>query len=174
MSATFAGFQSEDDVNLAIRRTIRSVLGMASGTVIAANDNGPSGASLYATVLITNFTRTGRDSITYADDSTVGSSSSIQSVTGTRMVTASLQFFRSGANQKAFQLQSLMQSAAGDDACTTNNLSFINTGMIRNLSKVVDTLWEDRAGLDIELYVVVSSSNALATFDQFPFVITHQ
>jgi hypothetical protein len=160
-------------VDADIRMLIRTTLGMPENSVRPANQNAPTGTStdLFATVLITEDGATGWDSSTTANDAAPATTVT-ETVQGVRKLTATVQFFRPGANQMARSLAARLQGAAAIELMQAAGLGLTQVGLVKDLSSVVNTYWEDRAWMVLEFAVTAGSTATLDTYSVFPITVT--
>jgi hypothetical protein len=173
---------NRDTVQQAIQTLLRTMLGMADGSVRKANTTkaGPTGdGSLFATVFLSNFQGKGWDDQKFENTVGVDSTTVDETISGQRAVTASIQFMGPLASATANQVQGALQSSSSQYAMSNPATYGFTLGLgviggIRDLSALVDTLWQDRAQLDIEFFVIVEEYNTVETLPAFPFTIQHQ
>lgn len=160
-------------INTNVRTMIRTLLGMANGSVRPANQNDdPSGdqGEDFATVLLYLTQPKGWDERTekplFGDPFT-----NVETLIGVRQCTASINFFRGPAYQRAMRLQGIFQTSAAIDLMNLYNMGFISAGRPQDLSAVQSTSFEARAQIDIDFYVTITESNNLDTFVEFPITV---
>jgi hypothetical protein len=168
----------------AFRATIRTLLGMPANSVKRANQFNPppagDQATPFATVLVSEVGGEGWDDVTYAnagfgqdgfgegnEDDNV-----IETITGIRHFTASIQFFRGNAKSQAMRLKTLLQSTAAIQQLQAAGIGLGKLGDVRDLSQVVDTYYESRAQLIVEFCAINQETATVATFGSFPLSIT--
>lgn len=166
---------SLDDVNNFVRTMVRSALAMPNGSVRPANPTSgvaaPAGAKedQFATVLITEINSHGWDSVSYADEPETANL--IETVQGARNFTASIQFFRGNAFDQAETLRRRLQMSDMIAACNAAGIVVTKFGKARNLSTVIDTFYEPRGQIDIDLSLIAQQTMSIATFNTFPFTV---
>lgn len=145
---------------------------MPENSVRPANQNAPTGAidEQFATVLIATFEPVGQDQLMRQNDSSP-STDVIETVIGPRRCMASIQFFRGDAYYKAMRLPALLSTSAAVEKMQQQGIGLIGTSPPRNLTALVDTLWEERGQIDIEFYVVAAESVSVPTYGSFPISI---
>jgi hypothetical protein len=160
-------------VDTEIRGLIRTALGMPPDSVRPANRNAPTGTStdLFATVLISENGAIGWDSSTTADDAAPAVTAT-ETVQGVRKLTATVQFFRPGANALARRLVARLQSAAAIELMQAAGLGLTHVGPVKDISSVVDTYWEDRAWLVLEFTATAVETATVDTYNVFPVTVT--
>lgn len=153
-----------DAINVSVRGVLSSLLALNPNTVRKANQNGPTGNvnEPFSTVLITELTPDGQDEVSYKDDGVLHTLT--ETISGTRIVIASVQFFRAGALTYAARLGGLLKGGNGLALLTAAGLGLKRVGRLNNLSQEVDTLWEERAQLELELYVSSVEQAPVSTF----------
>lgn len=160
-------------INTNIRTLIRTLLNMADGSVRPANQNDdPSGdqSEDYATVLVYTTTPLGWDEV--KEVPLIGDPfTNVETVAGLRQVTASVNFFRGPAYQRAMRMQGIFQTSGAKDLMDSFGYGFISAGKPQDLSAVQSTYFEARAQIDIDFYVTATESNNLDTFVQFPITV---
>lgn len=172
--AVIDGVISLDAVNTAVRTILRTILGLTEGTIRPANQNAPTGETLWGTVLVSPLGGNGWDVRAYADDETEGSTDVIESISGQRNFTASVQFYKTGANATASRIEAVIQSSSALTLMSQLGVYFVKVGGVRNLSQVVNTLWEDRAQLDIECCCSVLETSELSSITSAPLTLDIQ
>jgi hypothetical protein len=160
------------ELNRRVRDLVRSLLEMPENSVRPANQNAPTGAidEQFATVLLTVFNPTGQDEL-HRQDEAAPSTNIVETVIGPRRCVASVQFFRGDAYYKAMRLPALLSTSAAIEKMQKHSLGLIRTSQPRNLTALVDTLWEERGQIDLEFYVVAAESVSVPTFGRFPISI---
>lgn len=157
----------DKELNKRVRQVVRLLLGMPENSVRPANQNAPSGAidEQYATVLLSTINPTGWDQteLENIDDSLNVN----EQIKGQRLCVASVQFFRGDAYNKATRLQALLKSSKAAELMRARALGFVRTSSARNLTNVMDTLWEDRGQIDFEFHVIGLEQIELPTYGIF-------
>ncbi len=162
-----------DDINKLIRQFVRETLGMPANSVRPANKTAPTGkqTTQFATVLITVISPTGEDDRSMANEATP-SLNVAETLTGTRRLIASVQFFRGDAYTKACRLHTLMSMSSTVDRLQGIGLGFIRASPAKNLTAVVDAAFEERGQIDLEFYLVAKEVQSLPTFGRFPITVS--
>lgn len=160
-------------VDADIRGLIRTVLGMPPDSVRPTNRNAPTGTStdIFATVLINEDGAIGWDSSTTADDAAPAGTVT-ETVRGVRKLTATVQFFRPGANGLARRLAGRLQSVAAIELMQAAGLGLTHAGPVKDISSVVDTYWEDRAWMVLEFTATAVETATIDTYNVFPVTVT--
>jgi hypothetical protein len=166
------------------RAVIRTVLEMPEHSVRRANQKNPppagDQATPFATVLVSEVGSTGWDDVTYSGvpygqdgfgEDEFGTTI-IETITGQRHFTASIQFFKGKAKSQADRLKALLQSSTALQLLQAAGIGLGKIGEVRDLSQVVDTYYESRAQLNVEFYAVNQEQSLLASFGSFPVSIT--
>jgi hypothetical protein len=148
---------------------------MPAGSVRPANQNGPTGnltkpdntANQFATVLLNTIERRGWDDERLENEA-APSTNVTQTIVGQRHLVASIQFFRGDAYTKAERLRALLQTANAITQLQAAGLGVIRVGQALNLTALVDTYWEERGQLEVELSLVTAEQASVATYGKFP------
>ena len=145
-----------------IKKFIADAVEQASDiTVIYANQSAPKPKTNYATVLVTPITKVGYDAITYKND--IGSDLD-ETIEGLREVKASINFFREDALQNAYDFISKLQSTSFIELFKASNIGFKIVSDVRDLSEIHKEFWEERAQIDLTVYVMsIISETVIAT-----------
>ena len=153
-----------DVVNAGVRSAIATILGVDLNTVRQANKNGPTGKinEPFITVLVSEVNREGWDEVTYSDNNVAGEL--LETTSGLRAVICSIQCFRAGAYTRSIRLESLLQGSNAIYQLGSAGLMIKRIGKSINLSQEVDTLFEERAQLELELYVSAVEQATVSTF----------
>ena len=145
------------DIEVLIADAVTLATGIPS---IIANQSAPRPDGTYATVFISPEEPTGYDEISYVDSELELD----ETISGLRKVTASINFFRDGAKGGASLFKNKLQSNKLIEFFKVNNLGFVGTSPIRDLSEVNKEFWEERAQLDLIFHALsVSTEEVLAT-----------
>ncbi len=161
-----------DDINKLIRKFIRETLAMPENSVRKANQTAPTGkqSEPFATVLISMVDVTGEDDRRL--DNEAPSMNVAETIVGQRRLVASVQFFREDAYTRACRLKTLLSMSRSIDRLQAMGLGLVRASPARNLTAVIDSAWEERAQIDLELYVVAKEVQSLPTFGRFPIEIS--
>ncbi len=162
----------DDPVNLAVRRLIRQALDLPAGFMQPANQTGsPAGgqSAPFATVLITTATPLGYDQVREQNDTNLNL---LQSQSGMYHIVGSVQFFREGATSFARRLKGTLETGDSAAFMQSQNIGLIGLGPVLNLSALVDTFYEERAQLNIEIYAVIEFTQSVPTYGTFPISVT--
>lgn len=155
------------EINKRIRQLLRAVLGITDENFIRpANQNAPTGTAPFATVLLMAYEATGNDDKRVTTGQAANTVDETQE--GQRRVTASVQFFRGDALALAYRLPAALNTSNAIALMQSLGLGLVNVGPVRNIAGIVNTIWEERAGLDIEFHVIASETVNLPTFGEFP------
>lgn len=159
------------ELNRRIRDLVRTLLAMPENSVRPANQNAPTGAidEQFATVLLTVFEPTGQDELKRQNEA--ATTNVIETTIGPRRLVASVQFFRGDAYYKAMRLPALLSTSAAIAKMQQHGIGFIKSSPPRNLTALVDTLWEERGQIDLEFYVVAAESVTIPTYGRFPISV---
>jgi len=160
-------------VNRSLRGIIRTLLGMPANSVRPANQNAPTGTmdEQFATVLVTSVGAEGWDDSRHQNEAQP-STNVAESVTGQRRLAASVQFFRGDAYTQACRLRTLLGTSQAIASLQAAGLGFVSASPARNLTGVIDTYWEERAQIDIELYLIDHEVISTPTYGRFPISVT--
>jgi hypothetical protein len=145
-----------DDINLEFRRIIRALLALGVDAVRPANQNAPTGDDPFVTVWFGNIKDNGYD---MAAQTQVQQDQFTEKMLSQCEVVVSVQFYRGDAMQKASALIAKLQTTKGIELMRAASLAFVDKSVIRDLSSVVNTLWEARASVDITLGFVASTED---------------
>lgn len=159
------------EINRRIRQLLRTVLGLSENYVRPANQNAPTGSmdDPFATVLIVDYSPTGWDSKREADGTLPDDI--IETQEGQRLIMASVQFFRANAMTLAQRLPAALQTSAAIGLMRELGLGLVHLSSARDLAAVVNTLYEERAQLDIQFHLVAQEAVTLPTYGTFPISI---
>lgn len=160
-----------DLVNDKIRKLIRTTLGWEENAVRPAYQNAPTGTNdePYATVLLTNFTG-GNDANRQKNDT--ASTNVISDTVGQRQVTAQIQFYRAGAFKNACAIGGLLESQTSIMKMAEIGLGLVRVGQTTNVSKVINTTWEEQASVNVDFNLISLNSESIESFGRFPIEIT--
>lgn len=150
--------------NQYIRTLLAALLNIDPKSVRPANQNAPTGmlGDQFVTVLLNECAPEGVDETHQADSG----DDIIQTTVGQRHLVASVQIFRGDALSKCSRLGSLLRSSAATDLLQQQGLGLIRVGPMTNVSAVVDTLWEERGQLEVELYCISEEQATIHTYGE--------
>ena len=137
-------------ISAAVRALVAEATGIASSAVIPADDNHPAPNGLYATVLASSIRMEGLDSETVSDNSGDDTQSDI-GITGNRIGSFSVQFYRSGANQAILDMIQYPSSSVGQIFMAENNITLRSMGEGRDIKAIMGSKYEERQQIDIEI-----------------------
>lgn len=159
----------EQEFSRKLRELIRLLYAMPENSVRPAPNNAPTGKEPYATVQIifSDSQGTAEERLANATGNDVTSTKSSHT-----NVVCSVQFFRDNAKSRAMSLETVMQSQFAIDFLRKNGIGFVGTSVFRDLSALVDTQWEQRAQVDLELSCIISDARTLPTYGTFPLETT--
>lgn len=163
----------DDPVNKVIRTLVRTMLALPADFVRPANQTGaPAGSqdAPFATVLIITAIPQGRDQRIEKPDPD-NPLNLLETLVGMYHVIASVQFFREGATAYARALKGAIETSNGIDYMQAQNIGFIHSGQVQNVTGIADTFFEERATVNLELYVTISTTNSMPTFGTFPITV---
>ena len=139
----------QDTLDVAVRKFVSLASGLDSSLVILGKDNNPAPNEPYASVLNIISIGVGIDSEVPTDGPTATETTLKHK--GTRRITYSVQFYRSGAADNAEGLLSYASTALGQLFLAQNNLTWKLAGDVRDIGAVMGSKYEDRRAVDIEL-----------------------
>lgn len=139
-------------VEIIIKTWVKSVTGLANDKVISQNDNHARPTGQYATVKIFNPKIIGHDTykVTNAANNTVD-----LNYGGVRELMIGINIYRDDTETAMNQMAKLTSSFNRLDTqiyFNSLNIGIINTSEIRDLSSVINELWEERRQADFFLY----------------------
>lgn len=163
------------DIDIAsdkIRLLIRTALGWPANSVRPAYQNAPTGknSDKYATVLLTNFIGSGWDANRLTDDT--ATTVIVSDTVGQRQVTAQVQFYRTDAYKTAAALSALLQKQSVIQSMADTGVGLVRVGQVTNVSKVINTKWEEQASVNVDFNVISLETETLTSFNKFPIQIT--
>lgn len=161
------------DINKKVRTLLRELLGMPANTIRPANQNAPTGddGDQFGTVLLTVISPTGQDDLQRVNEG--GESLNVTETTiGQRAVMASVNIYRGDAFSKASRLPALLGKSYAIERMQALGLGLVGTSQPRNLSAVVNTLWEERGQIDITFHVIDSETDSVQTYGTFPVEVS--
>jgi hypothetical protein len=158
-----------DEINTTLRNIIRTELGLPEHYVMPANTNHPTGDQPFATVLVTSTDSVGWDDVNIKNAESLTVTETAQ---GLRILTVSVQFFRTGALTLAERLRGRLQLNSAYEKFAVNGLGLLNKSAVRVLSAVPNTFWEERAQIDLSISIVAKEVNMINTYGEFPISIS--
>lgn len=156
-------------LNRTIRTVVRETLSMAADSVRPANQKSPvpKEGVLFATVEVASVSPTGQD--TRHEVNIDNPAKEVrESMIGQRMVMASVNFYRKGANSFAHSLVARMALSSVQASLQSKELGFVRASAVRDLTAIVDANYEERSQVDLFFHVIQKESNDLATYGTFP------
>jgi hypothetical protein len=87
-------------------------------------------------------------------------------------MTVSVQFFRTGALTFAERLRAKLQLNSAYEKFALNGLGLLSKSAVRVLSAVPNTLWEERAQIDLSISIISKETNIIDTYGEFPLSIS--
>ena len=144
-----------------IERNIRSYVAegaaLSTSLVIAANKPGVSPTEPYATVLLVSDTLEG-----YTWSSDAAHDDGIEQ-TSYESVNArySVQFFRTGARDRALTFRLWAYSQSGVLSASRRGITLYTASTVLQTDRVVSEEWEERASIDIDLGIVRQIQNVI-------------
>lgn len=162
-----------DDLNKVVRKLIRDVMGLPEDSIRPANQQAPTGKKdePFGTVLITVVDSTGEDDRLLASEA-APSNNVVESIAGQRRFTASVQFFRKGAQTLAERLPTRLSFSSSAEKMQALGLGFIRASPAKDLTAVIDADWEQRAQIDLEFHVMAVETDIVPTYGTFPIETT--
>lgn len=156
------------EVNTLFRVLFRDLLGLPDNSIRPANQNAPTGKTLFGTVNITAMD--GAQWATRKLENDPDSVDLLETVHKDVTVTLSVQFFHAGAFDTLARLIHLLQSSGGIDRMQEIGAGLQTIGPVRDLTALVDTFFEERAQVDMTfsinaVYVLNIRSILSAKFD---------
>jgi hypothetical protein len=158
-----------NQINTIIRNIIRTELGLLEHQVMPANTNQPTGDEPFVTVLIASIDGIGWDDVNIKDAPALTVTETGQ---GFRVMTVSVQFFRTGALTFAERLRAKLQLNSAYEKFALNGLGLLSKSAVRVLSAVPNTLWEERAQIDLSISIISKETNIIDTYGEFPLSIS--
>jgi hypothetical protein len=157
-----------DEVNDVLRKLIREELGFKMNQVFPANRNQPTGTLPFITVLITSIGSEGWDDVKIKDQGFFV----IETATGVRRLSVSVQFFRGDAQTLANKLRTRFQMTSAIQKLRKLGLGLVSFSPVKDLSAVNNTKWEPRAQILMELYIVAKETDKIDTYGEFPLRVS--
>jgi hypothetical protein len=158
----------EVDINRRVRKLIVLCTGYAPKDVRPANQDGGATGDRWATVLMINNQTTGKASVwSNTVDNKVTETQSTHAT-----VTMSIQFFRAGAMTSAAKLIDRITLSSAIAMMRSLGLGFVNSTKPKNMDKVVDGKWEERAALTMSFNVVGIETETVDTYGTFPIGVS--
>lgn len=157
-----------DEINTTLRNIIRTELGLPEHQVRPANTDSPTGNSPFATVLVFDAISNGFDDIIVQN---AGGNNVTETASGLRKLFVSIQFFRANAITYATRLRAKLQLNSAREKFAINGLGYVRCSGVQVLSTLQNTFWEERAKVDLDVYVVAKEVETMNTFGTFPIEI---
>lgn len=158
-----------------VRELVRLTLGMPENSVRPANQHAPAdGVEQFATVLLTIIEPTGWDDSRFentADTPTAAGRPVHETIIGQRRCMASVQFFRGDAYAKALRLGTLLQMSAAQERMSNMGLGLIRVTGAKDIAALINTFFEPRGQIDLELHLIAGESMQTPTFGRFPISV---
>ena len=160
-------------INTKVRTFIQGVLGLPIDRVRPSNQVGPVGqpSENFATVFISELGPVGSDVYQYNPDASIANNV-LESILGTRSLMASVNFYKAGALTLASRFHALAFTSRAIALLNAQNLGLYGISRVRNLTALIDTSWEERAQIDIEIYLLSKETVTLETYGSFPITAT--
>jgi hypothetical protein len=157
-----------DEINRTLRNIIRTELGLPEHQVRPANTDSPTGSNPFATVLISDAISDGFDDVVVQD---AGGNNVTETASGLRKLIVSIQFFRANAITYASRLRAKLQLNSAREKFALNGLGYVRCSGVQVLSTLQNTFWEERAKIDLDVYVVAKEIEVINTYGEFPLTI---
>ena len=133
-------------IDLGVRRLVQEGSGLTGETVIAANQDGPSPSSLYATVLPMMRRLDGLPIVRPSDGIAQAFYLADYSVQWIQRGAGSLT-----ADDAALRFRLWLMAEAGRQAAARSSLTIVDAGEARVLDAIVSSEWEKRTGIDVTI-----------------------
>ena len=153
----------------AIRSYVAEGSGLAPGSVIPGNAQGPAPTGPYGTVVLISEIADGHTWTNDAADDNGIEQTVYESVTASY----SVQFFRADAYDRARQLRVWAQSPTGKYGADRRGFSFYSTSSVRQISEIVSEEWEQRAGIDLDVGIVTRAIHAVDSALTLDILVEH-
>lgn len=111
--------------------------------IVHAEQNAPAPDTPYLTMRTTNIPKVGQDDRTSPNDS------GIANITGNRELTLEVQGYGAGAIQELINLASSLEKQSVRASLRANNIAFVRTEPIQNLTYLVETHMVERGILEV-------------------------
>jgi hypothetical protein len=159
--------QSRVDLNRKIRALVAMCTGIAPAYVSPARQelDVPPAPQVWATVLVTVYGPVGMDEVRYKDSSNNLVSETVE---GSRLCVASIQFYRAPANDLANKFRTRIRMSQAVEYMRANDIGFVDIGPVNDLTEVESENWEERAQLDMRFNTSVTDTLELDTYGIFP------
>lgn len=132
----------------------RLVTSLTTLPVIVAQQNAPRPIDIqYATVNIFASNGIGWDDVTHTDQASPDLDLD-ETITGTRQLSVSFNFFRDNAFDYCSRFRTLLQGNVSEAYLKANGLSLGQRGQTRDLTEDINKNFEQRAQIDIDFYVL--------------------
>ena len=156
-----------------LREAIRIAMGMPLNSVRPSNQHAPAEvtAEEFATVLIINTAPTGQDDSRFRSETPV-SNTLDEAQVGQRRVTASVQFYRGEAMDKANALWQALNLSPSLERLQVAGFGLVAGGTPKDLSALSNTRMEPRAQVDLTLTIISKVAGKADTFGTFPVSVT--
>ncbi|MCL2829842.1 MAG: hypothetical protein FWD77_03770 [Betaproteobacteria bacterium] len=160
-----------NEINRHVRELVRVLLSMPKNSVRPANQNAPTGGTTpFATVLIPTLQATGVDDVRLKDEA-APSLNVEESAVGQRAFMASVNFYGKDAFTRACRLHALLRMPHATERVQSMGLGLVRMSVARDLSAVVNSLWEERGQIDIDFHLIAKETLSVPTFGTFPMAI---
>lgn len=144
------------DTNAALRSIIQSLLAMPDNSVRPSHQNAPiTKGEEYATVLITGEAAGGTDEIFWQDiaGETLFAN---EHLSGTRLVSSTIQYYNGNAYRQLRLLADRLQSAVGTQMLADASMGFVVVSSVQDLTSLLpDEEWQMRAVMRFDFYIAV-------------------
>lgn len=158
------------DVNRKIRQLVVYCTGMAAATIRPSDQLGPATGDQWATVKIISVRIPGSSANLWSDVSPT----QVKETQHTQyQITASIQFFRSGALAAANKLRDRVTLSSALQLMQDLGLGYVSAKPVRNLAEVVNSNWEERAQLDIDFHIGGTEEDTINSFAKFPVSVSN-
>lgn len=158
----------EGALNLAVRTFIDTVI--SSGYAIRASQNAPRPVNPYCTVNTISIITTGNDWVTH--DNEVGPDTDLEeTIQGLRLVTFSINFFKTGAYDNAALVYSALQRTSASQYFKSLNMGFSNRSNIRNVTLEVDAALEQRTQFDLDMYTTATDNEVVYAIEKTNVIV---
>jgi len=143
------------DTNAELRAIIKSLLAMGENSVRPSHQNAPIyKGEEYATVLITGEAAEGTDEIAWQDIPGETQFAN-EHLSGTRRVSATIQYYNGNAYRQLRLLADRFQSAIGTQLLEDASMGFVVSNVQDLTGLLSDEEWQTRAVMRFEFYIAV-------------------
>jgi hypothetical protein len=168
---------NEDAVNIMIRSLIRTALAMPADSVRPANQEAPTGlnSQQFATVLISSLVPlvdSAMGAVKRVINEVLPSTNISETVIVQYKAMVSVQFFKGDALDKARRLAVLLASSSMAESMQKLGIGLVSVSAVRDLTGLVDTLWELRGQLDIVFIILAKEILSVPTYNRFGLQIS--